>query len=171
MSEVGFVRDNLGRTRLYGIYSARVIDINDPLKKSRVKFTLHQATGLAKHGWAKACLPITSNANHPDHTEHTAASVAALLTTSSRSISASDPQGGTVSITVPALTVVAKNTNTLKHPHKTVLNKTEKWNDAQETAPTDEHSPHRIIPRKGQDIWIMFEGGDPEFPVWIGIQP
>ena len=171
MSELGFVRDNLGRTRLYGIYSARVVDINDPLKKSRVKFILHQATGSAKHGWATACLPITSNSNHPDHVEHTASSVAALLTPSRKAITASDPQGGTVSITVPALTVVAKNSNTLKHPHKTVANTTQKWNDSQETNTTAEHSPHRIVPKKGQDIWIMFEGGDPEFPVWVGIQP
>ena len=166
MSEPGFVKDNLGRTRLYGIYSARVTDISDPLKKSRVKFTLHQATGLAKHGWAKACLPITSNANHPDHNEHTAAQIAALLTTTPTSTP--DAYGST---NIPALTVVAKTSGTLNHSHKTAANTTEKWNDSQETNTTAEHSPHRIIPKKGQDIWIMFEGGDPEFPVWIGIQP
>jgi len=165
------MKDELGRTRLYGIYSAKVLDIKYPLKKGRVKFSISQATGLQKHGWAKACLPVTSNANHPDHQEHAASAVAALLTTSTKSITASDPQGGTVSITVPALTVVAKNSNTLKHPHKTVANTTQKWNDSQETNTTAEHSPHRIVPKLHQQIWVMFEGGDPEFPVWIGIQP
>ena len=161
------MKDELGRTRLYGIYSAKVLDIKDPLKKGRVKFSISQATGLQKHGWAKACLPVTSNANHPDHNEHTAAQVAALLTTTATS--ASDPQGGSVSI--PALTVVAKNSNKLSHTHKTVANTTQKWNDSQETNTTAEHSPHRIVPKLHQQIWVMFEGGDPEFPVWIGIQP
>ena len=160
-------RDELGRTLLCGIYAAKVIDIKDPLKQSRVKFTLTQATGLKKHNWAKACLPITSNANHPDHQEHTASQIAALLTTSTQNVS--DPQGG--SITIPALTVVAKNSNTLKHPHKTAANTTQKWNDSQETNTTAEHTPHRIIPKVGQEIWVMFEGGNPEFPVWIGIKP
>ena len=171
MFDEEYGQDPQHRPLFYGIYRATVKDIKDPLKKSRIKVAVHMPTGAAKSAWAVACLPITSNANHPDHVEHTAASVAALLTTSSESISASDPQGGTVSITVPALTVVAKNSNTLKHPHKTVLNKTEKWNDTQETAPTDEHTPHRIIPRVGQNVWVMYIDGLTEHPVWIGVEP
>lgn len=50
--------------------------------------------------------------------------------------------GGTGGGTVPALTVTAKSTPVLP-----------------------------IIPAVGQHIWVMFIAGDPEFPVWIGIEP
>lgn len=33
------------------------------------------------------------------------------------------------------------------------------------TAPADTLDP----PGAGDGIWAMFEGGDPEFPVWIGV--
>jgi hypothetical protein len=144
---------------------------------------------------AVACLPITSNAYHPDHNPHTAAQIAALLTTTATT--ASDPQGGTVSI--PALTVVAKSgAGQLNHAHTTehgmvqktgfVANAPLSSNDSQEsskyttasgvTAPgttttgvtTPEHSFHRLVPAVGQWIWVMFEKGDHEHPVWIGVQ-
>lgn len=160
--------DPVGRLRFYGIYSARVEDIKDPLKQNRVKVKVYQTTGQEVTGWAKSCQPITNVANHPDHQEHTAAQIAALLTTTSTT--ASDPQGG--SVTIPALTVVAKSgAGTLKHPHKTAANTTQRWNDAQEQSPVvAEHTPHRLIPKKGQMVWVMFEAGDPEYPVWIGVQ-
>ena len=170
-SEYSF--DPQNRPRFSGIYRATVKDIKDPLKKSRIKVAVHMPTGTAKTAWAVACLPITSNANHPDHQEHTAAQIAALLTTTATTVTSSSAgsPSHTHSTTVPALTVVAKNSNTLKHPHKTVPNKKELWNDAQETNTTDEHTPHRIIPRLGQNVWIMFIDGDPEYPVWIGVEP
>lgn len=31
------------------------------------------------------------------------------------------------------------------------------------------HSAHTSIPTIGQTVWVMFEGGDPDFPVWIGV--
>jgi hypothetical protein len=33
------------------------------------------------------------------------------------------------------------------------------------------HSAHTKTPTVGQHVWLMFEGGDPDFPVWIGILP
>jgi ketosteroid isomerase-like protein len=111
--------DPQGRTRFYGIYEGIVKEINDPLKKGRIKVQV-TVTGQEVTDWARAVLPITYNANHPDHQEHTAAQVAALLTTQSTSIT--DSRGD--SATVPALTVVAKaGAGTLKHPHKTAVNK------------------------------------------------
>ena len=130
---------------------------------------LHQqSTGQEVSGWARSCQPITNVANHPDHEEHTAAQIAALLTTTP--VSVTDSRGDTE--TVPALTIVAKaGANTLKHPHKTAANTAQLWNDAQEQTPSvAEHTPHRLIPRVGQLIWVMFEAGDPEYPVWIGVQ-
>ena len=31
------------------------------------------------------------------------------------------------------------------------------------------HSRHASYPNVGQGVWVMFEGGDPNFPVWIGV--
>jgi hypothetical protein len=33
-----------------------------------------------------------------------------------------------------------------------------------------EHTFHRNLPVVGQKVWVMFVAGDPEFPVWIGVQ-
>jgi hypothetical protein len=33
-----------------------------------------------------------------------------------------------------------------------------------------EHTFHRALPAVKQHVWIMFEAGDPEYPVWIGTQ-
>lgn len=33
-----------------------------------------------------------------------------------------------------------------------------------------EHTFHRTLPQPGQKVWVMFEAGDPEYPVWIGVQ-
>jgi hypothetical protein len=33
-----------------------------------------------------------------------------------------------------------------------------------------EHTFHRSYPVVGQMIWVMFVAGDPEYPVWIGVQ-
>ena len=160
--------DPTGRFRFFGIYEAKVVDINDPLKKNRIKVKVQQSTGQEVSGWARAVQPITNVANHPDHEEHTAAQIAALLTTTATT--AADPQGG--SVTIPALTVVAKaGAGTLKHPRKTAANTTQRWNDAQEQTPrVAEHTPHRLVPKVGQLVWVMFVAGDPEYPVWIGVQ-
>jgi len=29
----------------------------------------------------------------------------------------------------------------------------------------------RAVPRSGASVWIQFEGGDPGFPVWLGVLP
>ena len=30
-------------------------------------------------------------------------------------------------------------------------------------------SPSTLIPGLGRTVWVMFIGGDPNFPVWIGV--
>jgi len=163
----GYMIDPEGRTRFFGLYEGEVIDINDPLKKNRITLKVPTVTGEQITTWARPLLPVHSNSNHPDHVEHTAASIALLLTTSSTT--ASDPQGG--SVTIPALTVVAKSgAGTLKHPHKVVANTTKKWNDATDIAATEEHTLHRLVPKKGQRVWVMFIAGLLEEPVWLGVQ-
>jgi hypothetical protein len=170
--EYEYMHDPQGRPRFFGLYEGTVVDINDPLKKARVKLSV-TVTGKEVTNWAKPLLPITVNSNHPDHQEHTAAQIAALLTTTATTItssSAGDP-AHTHSTTVPALTVVAKaGAGTLKHPHKTVANTTKKWNDATDIAATEEHTLHRLLPKKGQKVWVMFVAGLVNEPVWVGVQ-
>lgn len=161
-----YMLDPQGRPRFFGLYEGTVVDINDPLKKNRIKLSV-TVTGKETSNWARALLPITANSNHPDHQEHTAAQIAALLTTTSTT--AADPQGG--SVTIPALTVVAKaGAGTLKHPHKTTANTTKKWNDATDISATEEHTLHRLLPKKGQKVWVMFVAGLVNEPVWVGVQ-
>ena len=193
MNEHDYSLDPIGRTRFYGIYEATVTNVTDPLKRNRIQVTVEGPTGSETTGWAKAVLPITDSSYHPDHKAHTATQIAALLTTTATT--ASDPQGGTVSI--PALTVVAKSgAGTLSHTHvSNVFTKTTKTGatytvasspstttDSKETstykgtqkAPdgtsVPEHTFHRTVPVVGQKVWVMFIAGDPEYPVWIGVQ-
>ena len=172
----GHMMDPQGRPLFFGLYEGTVVDVNDPLKKNRIKLSV-TVTGKETTNWARCLLPTTVNSNHPDHQEHLAADIAALLTTTSVSASGTASSGGSpahthpASVTVPALTVVAKaGAGTLKHPHKTTANTTKKWNDAQDIAATEEHTLHRLLPKKGQRVWVMFVAGLVNEPVWIGVQ-
>ena len=171
-NEQEYMLDPQGRPRFFGLYEGTVVDINDPLKNNRIKLSV-TVTGKEVTNWAKPLLPITANSNHPDHQEHTAAQIAALLTTTSATVTSAS--GGspshTHSVTVPALTVVAKaGAGTLKHPHKTTANTTKKWNDATDISATEEHTLHRLLPKKGQTVWVMFVAGLANEPVWVGVQ-
>jgi uncharacterized protein involved in type VI secretion and phage assembly len=82
----------------------------------------------------------------------------------------------------------------LTHAHETLENTTQMWNDNQEqdltsggididpieagfgtsrssdSARVAEHTPHRLVPAIGQKVWVMFIAGDPNFPVWMGVE-
>jgi len=190
-----YMMDPQGRPRFYGLYSGKVTSVADPLKKNRIQILVYGPTGVESHNWAQACLPITDSSYHPDHQPHTAAQIAALLTTTSTGV-----VGGTGGGTVPALTVVAKSGGgQLNHAHTTTKTMVTKGivgasptstTDTQETstytsasglsAPgttssstslkTPEHTFHRTIPAINQLVWVMFIAGDPDYPVWIGVQ-
>ena len=32
------------------------------------------------------------------------------------------------------------------------------------------HSAHNATPNIGQKVWVMFIAGDPNFPVWLGVE-
>jgi hypothetical protein len=195
-----YMMDPQGRPRFYGIYSGQVTGVNDPLKQNRIQVLVHGPTGVESHNWAPACLPITSSSYHPDHQPHTAAQIAALLTTTAVNISGTDSRGDSHTIAVPALTVVAKSGGgQLNHPHtdtKTMVTKNvvvsspTSTTDALEnslyttasglSAPgttssstsnkVPEHTFHRTVPAVNQLVWVMFIAGDPDYPVWIGVQ-
>jgi hypothetical protein len=167
--------------RFYGIYLGICVDVEDDQKDNRIRLQVPQILGQSETGWARACLPVTSNSNHPDHKKHLAAEVAALLLghgDHSVSVSGTTGSGGTPSHTHSfSATQTLSHTNnhtgnslSLDHEHETAADADNKWNDDQETNLTPEHTPHRLVPKLGQKVWVMFEGGDPNFPVWMGVE-
>jgi hypothetical protein len=198
-TELEYGLDFQGRRRFFGIYSAVVLPGTDPKGRFAVQLQIPGPSGMEKTSWAKACLPITDNSYHPDHNPHTAAQIAALLTTTP--VVVTDSNGDTE--TVPALTVVPKppGTGQLNHQHtitNSMVNTSLQVAAGAPTATTDtlekskytsasglyapgtistdtsittpEHTFHRTVPQPGQKVWVMFEAGDPEYPVWIGVQ-
>ena len=137
--------------RFYGIYEGVCVDNEDPDNLNKIKLQVPQILGTEITDWAKPCLPVTSNGNHPDHISHTAAQVAALLSTSS---------AGT-----PAHThTIIGTSGSLDHPH---VDSTDTL-DTNTTSP--QHTYHRTVPNVGQKVWVMFIAGDPNFPVWMGVE-
>jgi hypothetical protein len=202
---LNYGEDPQGRLRFFGLYSAIVAPGVDPLGRNRVLLQISMPTGGEVSNWAEGCLPITSNSNHPDHLPHTAAEIAALLTT--QATSTPDAYGST---DIPALTIVAKpgagqlnhaysRSTTLKPAKEMIVavgksyvvknaptSKTDVNEKSLYTAASGlsapgltssdtsikvpEHTFHRNLPVVGQKVWVMFVAGDPEFPVWIGVQ-
>jgi len=137
--------------RFYGIYEAQCTHNTDPDNAYKITVKIPQVLGDSEV-IAKPCLPVTSNANHPDHLVHTASQVAALLSTSS--------SGGLNAHTHAVVGIGGS----LDHPH---ANST----DILDTnTVTPQHTYHRTVPNIGQKVWVMFIAGDPNFPVWMGVE-
>jgi hypothetical protein len=156
-------------TRFYGIYEGWCIDIDDPENKSRIRLKVPQLYGeneKAETGWARPCLPVTSNADHLDHEPHLASQVASVLANHSATITSGSASAGTAHTHSVTLNLShTGNSGQLSHPHVAST-------DNQDPNPDEaEHSPHRLVPRINQRVWVMFIAGDPNFPVWIGVQP
>lgn len=147
--------------KFYGIYPAICKDVNDPEKRSRIRVECEQVFGSGfPSNWAEACLPVTDNAHHPDHQPHTPSQIVARIADHDGTFTTStnDLHSHTVVIDFshdPAGT-------DLKHPHVT-------YSDPQDEGGTEEHTLHRKVPRVNQLVWIMFLGGNPDLPVWIGV--
>jgi len=174
--------------KFYGLYEGICSDVDDPDKENRIKLQVPQVLGEDITEWARPCLPVTSNSNHPDHKKHLASEVAALLQAHANH----SETIGTTSNGVPgvtgggshshSITINLAHTNNhtgkspdttyfLDHPHETDPNEDNKHNDDQEiTTDQPHHTPHRLVPKLGQKVWVMFIGGDPNFPVWMGVE-
>jgi hypothetical protein len=158
----------------YGIYRGVCVDNADPLKKNRIKVKIPQVLGQEISDWAWPCLPVTSNAEHPDHLPHLASEVAALLNThASHAVSVSGSTGGATVSTFGSHTHTFSATQTLTHAAHSgnsleLTHEHEELDDILETNDT-EHTLHRKVPNLDQGVWVMFEGGDPNFPVWMGV--
>lgn len=238
LEDLNYMLDPLGRVRFFGIYSAKVIDNKDPLKKGRVKLQILQPTGTATTGWANSCLGAISQTSYPYGTFITTSSqslpvgsatvvtnwqaedtnktyksgtklyvqetgdyffqFSAMLTKSNASTgtaeiwirkNGADISNSNTSITLSGsgaeatmtvgvildlnagdyieLVGTASSTNTSINYH------------AATSSPTRPAVPGVIatinligkyVPKPGTKVWAMFESGDPEFPVWIGVQ-
>ena len=161
----------------YGVYRGICKQNEDPDGYKRIKLLVPQVLGNALSEWAWPCLPVTSNSNHPDHKKHLASEVAALLqahadhstTITTGSASAGTSHTHPVTISLAHTNNHTGNTLELDHEHEVAANTDELWNDEQETNTTAEHTPHRLVPKLDQGVWVMFEGGDANFPIWIGV--
>jgi hypothetical protein len=219
--------------RFYGIYEGVCTNNVDPDNKHKIKLQVPQVLGTAETDWAKPCLPVTSNSNHPDHIPHTAVQVAALLATPASVTVTNVTSSGTSTIYTYASTtqkavvgagvavnggiytistvatviagsyysftcpntpyattalaagtgtaylayqpIVPQSSNTLAHPHVKTVSQSNLWNDSSGSAFNDlsstlEHTPHRLVPSIGQKVWVMFTAGDPNYPVWLGVE-
>jgi hypothetical protein len=150
------------------------MDNADPIEKNRIRAQVPQVFGQELSDWAWPCLPITSNADHPDHLPHLASEVAALLTThSNHSVSVSGNTGGATVGTFGSHTHTFSATQTLTHSAHAGNSGELTHGHEDSTDPLEvngtEHTPHRKVPNLEQGVWVMFEGGDPNFPVWIGV--
>lgn len=164
----------MSSNQFFGIYRAVCVDNEDPIEKNRIKVKVPQILGEAISDWAWPCLPITSNADHPDHLPHLASEVAALLTThTSHAVSVSGDTGGATVGTFGSHTHSFSATQTLTHAAHLgnsgeLTHDHEDSDDPLEVNGT-EHTPHRKVPNLEQGVWVMFEGGDPNFPIWMGV--
>jgi hypothetical protein len=154
--------------RFYGLYRAICTFVDDPENRNRIKVKVPQVLGETKDLWAEPCLPVTSNSNHPDHKMHLASEVAALLVNHSGTFTSST--SGAHSHTTTVTFTHTGNSLKLDHEHETDPDEDEKWNDDQEVNTTAEHTPHRLVPAIDQKVWVMFIGGDTNFPVWMGVE-
>lgn len=154
--------------RYYGLYRGTCEDNQDPENLNRIRLRVPQVLHTNVSNWASPCLPVVTNADHPDHLPHLASEVAALLNThTTHTATLTSGSGGTPSHTHSVSISLSHNAHSgnsgeLTHAH-------EDSEDPLEVNGT-EHTPHRKVPNLKQGVWVMFEGGDPNFPVWIGVQ-
>ena len=149
--------------RFFGVYEGICTHNDDPDSLYKIKLVVPQVLGGAETEWAKPCLPVTDNADHSDHLPHTPTQISAQLTTTSVVATGTSVSGGAVTVTIPALTVTPKGgAVNLVHTHVT---STDALDDT-----VAEHTHHRKVPNIGQKVWVMFIAGDPNFPIWMGVQ-
>jgi hypothetical protein len=163
----------------YGIYRGICQDNQDPENINRIKFTCPQVLHTNWSNWAHPVNPVTGNANHLDHLPHLASEVAALLNThTSHSVAVSGTTGTASSGNAHTHTFSASqtlshqahsgNSGELTHAHVMSTDSLDK-DGSENGGAAAEHTFHRSVPNIGQGVWVMFEGGDVNFPLWVGV--
>ena len=156
-----------------GVYRGVCFDNADPENKNRIKVQVPQILGESSTDWAWPITPVTNTANHLDHLPHLASEVAALLSNHTFTVSGTTGSGGAPShshaVSFPqTITHSGKSGTKLTHDHEISTDPLEK-DGSEDGNPAAEHTYHRSIPEVGSGVWVMFEGGDPNFPVWLGV--
>lgn len=169
-------------TYFYGIYRGICVENIDPQKLNRIKLTVPQILGSSVTDWALPCTPITNTAEHLDHKKHLASEVAALLQAHADHSVSGTTGGATVSTfgshthSFSFTTAHTNNhtgktpdsTNSLDHEHVDITDPLDR-DGTEEGLTAAEHTYHRNVPAVNQMVWVMFVGGDPDFPVWMGV--
>lgn len=236
VTDLNYMQDPMGRVRFHGIYSGKVVDVKDPLKKGRIRVQIPQVTGTQKSGWVSQVGGGIAQINYPYGT---------FITTSNQSLaqntatvisnwqaedvsktkvtgtkisveetgdyffqfsvvfSKTTASAGEADIWIRKNGVNVPNSNTTTHlsgsdaealvtvgfildldakDYIELVASTPSTNvvvkyHAAASSPTRPASPGviatinlvgKFVPRVGSNVWVMFEGGDPEFPVWLG---
>jgi hypothetical protein len=55
-------------------------------------------------------------------------------------------------------TITTGSGGTQSHTHSVSIN-----------LPHSAHTAHAVVPAVNQGVWVMFEAGDPDYPVWMGV--
>ena len=135
----------MSSAHFFGIYRGVVVDNNDPAKHKRLKLRIPSVLDTAVSDWAWPCLPPTEN--HADHKPHLVAAA---------STSVGDHGSHTH--------VITDSNDNFAHSHQSVTPGTV---DPITAAP--QHTRHKHVPDVGTQVWVMFEGGDQDYPVWVGV--
>ena len=158
----------------FGLYRGVCVDNEDPDNTNRIRLKVPQVLHTNITNWAYPCLPVADNANHLDHLPHLAADVAALLNThTAHTISGTTASGGSVPHTHTFTTTASHaahsgNSGSLTHAHVTSTDLLDK-DGSEDGGTAAEHTYHRKVPNINQGVWVMFEGGDVNFPIWMGV--
>jgi hypothetical protein len=152
--------------KYYGVYRGICKDIADPEELYRIRVEVPQVLGEQISDWAWPCSPVTSNDHHPNHKTHKASETVSQIQNHSATFtttSAGDPSHShSVTVTFSHLPTSVE----LDHDH---VDYPETVYDQLKPEDHLEHTNHRRVPEINQGVWVMFEGGDPNFPIWIGV--
>lgn len=104
--------DPQGRLRFNGIYSAKVIDTKDPLKKGRIRVQIPQTTGVAVSGWASQVVGSVANISYPYGTfsRGTSQQVSAANTVTTIVFDTEEDTGGGISLGTNKSRIYVKET-------------------------------------------------------------
>lgn len=146
--------DASGEQRFYGIYRGICFSTADPEHSSRITLQVPQVLGTEVTDWAWPCRPPLLDHDHLDHKPHTPAEIVAFLAIQVTESSAGDPAH-----THGVNATLVAGSGELNHDHPVTPG-----------IPLEpEHTTHVPVPKVGDGVWVMFEAGDPDLPVWLGV--
>lgn len=139
----------MSEEKFYGLYRGKVVDNNDPDGRKRLKLRVPSVLDTAVTDWAWPCLPPTEN--HADHKQH-------ILLNSASATAVGDHGSHTHTISV------IDTNDAFEHNHTAVV-----LQNVDPVTVAPQHTRHKHVPGIGTEVWVMFEGGVPDYPVWIGV--